>query len=117
MLRTILHTSEFQQHTQQDVNNLDESLIELTSRTVSSVCACVSVSETDMMGRHNHLVWFQTAVVQAMEMTGRYTHHRHTSPSSLAITAATSPLLQCSLMLQCLVQGILKLSGILEASS
>lgn len=41
MLRTILHTSEFQQHTQQDVNNLDESLTELTSRTVSSVCRYV----------------------------------------------------------------------------
>lgn len=53
------------------------------------------MGEIEAGGRHNHLMWFQTAIVQAVEVTGWYTHDRHTPPSSsLAVTAATSPLLK-----------------------
>jgi len=59
-------------------------------------------------GRHIHLVWFQTAVVQAVEVTSWNAHYRHTPPPSLAVTAATSLLLQCFLIPHCLIQDILK---------
>jgi hypothetical protein len=50
------------------VNNLDEFLIELTSRAVSIEYVCVSVSEREGV-RHNHVVPSSSSAGNGMPIT------------------------------------------------